>query len=1196
MSGQSHQCRPQSPQVQQQDSAQAQGQCVEVTETDTPGGAQDAYGNAAAQDELAAEGGLSDAVRADLLASTSTMGAALARVPSIVTDARAAGSSVAAGSSTSLFGPISRAISTLDAVEGDLGSGRSTVSRALRSDLTAGSEPELVQAQAAQGALESALEASRSEVKAALSPGQYKGKPLPPCPGGSVRMMLTERVLTLPVVLSGIDVELAREAEDELSAGEEPPQAPPEAGEAQAVSLGTRGSGAATMDKPGDETSAWTGGLEAGVGSEGATLVARGSTEKVEGVPPRRAARKPFEEGGGGGRAEAPGDTVALDCDGEAGEVPMAAYEEAQRVREERREGESLRDAARRVGADPSIFPAREAPKEPLSSHDTTTRTGGLGIKDGAWVAEAQQSEATTTVHEDGEHVERKTHGLGGTLDEEGGSLTGTQTDSVERRDGTTSSRSDQVGVAIKEGEVATTLGTTTGSKGADGVERESSTSGTMTLQEDELGLAGSASSKATSENEDGEKRTDSQAIDGSVTLSDDGMAGQASGEIQRGKLSFKLSAGGEIELNAPQPTDDGRFVVTYKITRDLSAGGGLGPVDLETKGSEATTGRRVFDTYDDALAFQASGSAATAIDGTPQVDAMAAGSEHAESSSTEDTAGLNADFELIKLEAAIRSGRSKGIHLVKVDDTTVRVTLNIAEHLGASGGMSGAGIGGSVGTQDTMTNRVVLQIDLENPAGRVALNYVLDKQALPPGGGGYTVLTRTSTESGQDTQSASILGVSTGHGGTATSTTEQGGGEVTHEAGRTSQVTAGLDLPILGEVGPQGSLNHSHTLSQTERDGVKGTSTATSVIDDSGADSAATGLANALDEKRDMDLSGEAAGKWTVTTGYSPAQIEGFLRRVERGQVKAMEAAHRPVVDRLATALRSTTDPVRRQEAFNAYLKAGGATAMKQLRRHLSGGTTSDLKLEGSDLFTGAAGRHQLEADIAGYRSRLVAIARQEDAAEDASGARTTLAQQVRSSLEQQQDLQSALTSTDKYQEIPPAFRRELLSRCTSNIRTLQELLAEAQPTGAAGNAKLSPQEREIAAELAFRDRRRADLQEVREDCAAFRRRHEGPRSARVMLGGKTTLPFADDGPEAETYDRIDGFVESVDTAVWWAEKNYKDFQEGRENGDLEGALIDIKDTNRWYGKAIGRLQDALTFYGGVERRWRGKYPGYFD
>ncbi len=314
-------------------------------------------------------------------------------------------------------------------------------------------------------------------------------------------------------------------------------------------------------------------------------------------------------------------------------------------------------------------------------------------------------------------------------------------------------------------------------------------------------------------------------------------------------------------------------------------------------------------------------------------------------------------------------------------------------------------------------------------------------------------------------------------------------------------------------------------------------------------------------------------------------------MAAVERGDVKALQAAGRGRVAQLRAALSRTRDPIARQQAFNTYVQSGGASALAEIGRHTTGRKTKDLELKGSAVFDGAAGRQGREAKLAAFEARLQTLLRTEGRGADQEAARAALTTEVKAFRAGEKARLRQIIGSGASREVPPAFRQELEQRARATIRACGQLLAQAAPKGDK-DAGLSPEQRALREQLELLDRRADALEKAARLCEWHRDGHNGRGATRAA---QSMLQSGWSANESSTYESIDRhrmWARVYSSAAGAQERLARD---AAAAGKTTEAIALAKQASTCFGDAIGKYQSAVSLYSAIQRRWQGEYPGYF-
>lgn len=962
----------------------------------------------------------------------------------------------------------------------------------------------------------------------------------------------------------------------------------------------------------GDRISTRSRGVQAGMGPHGITLAAQES-DGMEQVAPLQSEVNATAAAGVGSQAPpAMGGTVMWFKDKKIN-VSFEHFNEAQRVREEQQDGETPRQTAQRIGADPSMFPAEASPKKAApekgpgpaqESGTSTSRT--VGIVEGALVAEIQQTDDHAVFLPNGDK-QITTNTTSNKLAYKEGEATGTlsKTDTVTKADGSsTSSKNGRSLLLDDKGNVGMGRSVAREKTLADASKREANASGSLVVGPDKVAIKAAAGVKQT----DAKGNTKGISVTGSAAVTEHAKSAQGGLKVLGGpgekssdgalrKHSMGIDGGGEIEIMPPAPTQDGRWKVAYKVNWNTGLSASIGPMKGGQKDAGSQTGVKVYTDYEDALAFYHSGALkAASINGSEDLAKMETGSSHSESESTENDGGFGLDLVLVSISAGITALEKSGIDYHKVNDRQVQVTVWRTDGISEGVAISGAGVGIQVGRQQATTGKVVLLVDLID--GKAALDAIVRTKKQPKSTKGVKILRYLSMQQSGFGAGFQVPGGAVEDRGSTTTTVskEPGGVTVDSESKRVNSAKLEVNVPGFGKVGP-GSSRETHKLKSTERNGNRGLSVATSVCDKNSAKGTAECLYDATGVKIDPTVTGESIGEVTVSQTYTPKQRTAFLAAVKRGDVGSIYGMPRDK-DRIAalrTVLKSSQDPIHIQQAFDQYIEDGGSSSLREMDRQVGDGI-QDIEVEGSRVFTGAPGRIALEKKIAGYKQQLSAIEKNEASGTDTTNARQRLLEAIDNTRAGERTRQAGMIS-EKSRQIPLATLRDLQSHNRRNIETLSELISQARPAKSP-TAPVSREGKQLAKAQQTLETQQGEVKAKREKCEWYRDGHAGRNSQSVRRKLSQPGLFGTSlgkGAERDTYLGIDRLVQK---AKWWESivaTGETIYRRVRSNGDLSATLKAIKVVIDYHESAIDRYDTAISEYQGIQRRWQSTYPALF-
>ncbi len=575
--------------------------------------------------------------------------------------------------------------------------------------------------------------------------------------------------------------------------------------------------------------------------------------------------------------------------------------------------------------------------------------------------------------------------------------------------------------------------------KDADGNETKNARSTTVggTFGQDADGntkVGVNAGASRTTTNADGTKST--SGVDGGVEVTSgpgkEGVAGHFG--IDQDGNRVGVAGGYQQSFGKPTQGPDGSWTVPYTATAAGGVDAGAGKdvkVGGSVSGSSSTFGSRTFANEDEAKAFYEKGEMPSTEVPKTAADAknLPAGTTIGTSTSAGVGANAGASGGGVGVTAGAEGHESSSVAVTAKGNGVVEVTAGNSTGGSGTVGMSGGPASASVGADKDHSESQKVQFDLNTPEGQAAYDaYLKDPSKVPDKGA--TVMQKTETDKEGTSWNAGVAGVAMGeHDTYAHTVVKDKDGNVVEDDKKGTNASS-VSVPFLGHAKEETSLDVD------TKDG-KTTYSAHKDIDDTMASDANSALAKATNTTADVNVSGKTAGKWQVDTSYTAAQMDDFAKKVESGEYNKFrgtegDAAREQLKSDLAQA---GDDPDKRKEALAKFTKDGGDAALSQVKDATGADGEHYVKLDGDKYLTGAAGREDLDKQIAAYDKQVNSGAEDPGTVGD-----------VRALLAAQKERQRQISDPANYPELPSGVRAQETARSQADIDRLEQLLGTAK------------------------------------------------------------------------------------------------------------------------------------------------------
>ncbi len=514
-----------------------------------------------------------------------------------------------------------------------------------------------------------------------------------------------------------------------------------------------------------------------------------------------------------------------------------------------------------------------------------------------------------------------------------------------------------------------------------------------------------------------------------------------ASGELEGGGGAIAVSSngttvnlGGGILVSAQPPRldTDGRYIVTWKreYTGTISGGhtsskGRGGSIGYE--GKESTTGSRKFDTKSAAKAFYDGGVWAS-LD-PEDASQLQTGDRISQTDTDKITGGVTGQGMGMTVGANITVGGSHSVEVTGLGNQRISVKVLDSSILGGAASLGAPGASMTGGLQSTSSEGYIVTFDLSTATGQSAFQYLTRVGQLPPSGRGYTLRANIEGSQREESSGASLLGVSVSNKNTTSETT------TTYEDGRTVEERAGAEssgatFPGLGsfsETDEFKATDDSNAKRRAYSYTSKASSSSTQEVNKELAES--TGVSYNLVRS---DLPNQQSRQWTITSSFSPSQIERLIREIRSGNWNHHSLIYESGegADLAAEIRAAGEDWDRIDRALSEFISETGDNGLALIRSTLRINPQYSLTLQGDPYMTGEAGHTALAQKIRGWTSKL----------DDRESPRA-VGSKIASELRKQRERLTAIRDPERYPDLPHELRRREIARTRGELSELESL-----------------------------------------------------------------------------------------------------------------------------------------------------------
>lgn len=698
---------------------------------------------------------------------------------------------------------------------------------------------------------------------------------------------------------------------------------------------------------------------------------------------------------------------------------------------------------------------------------------------------------------------------------------------------------------------------------------------------------------------------TSSHSVTGSADVFGDQRGATATGSLTRGKMTYSAGGGIQYEVNAPVRQGD-QWVVSYKQAIHANLGGtggeagGLHPTDqayavrtgvqggLSAGAQVRASGVRTFPSEEAATAFYARPDLGV-MEGPPTsiADVLAMRDGDSSSSLMSGTLGANGSLgwgPFLTASAGVTGGATTGMTVKRGAGETVFVTVEDANTLAGTVGLSTIGVGMSGGTSTREFEAATWSFDLSKEHAQTQYAAHVGSGQTPVAGDGVALASVTEGSSNTDTAGVTLGGLSIGtRSGTSSQVTTHANGDVVEEDTGTNSWDATARW-----LGLRASEDHAMTFSETNN--VRRDMVGRSVVDRSRATGAYEGLAKAHGMGETWNpMEGASSGKWTYEALFDEHAVDRFVAAVESGEYEPHGGG---MISRegwrMQAAVREASGDTDAQRAILAqFIDDGGTEAIAQVQM-TAGGRQGFLTLEGSDVWVGSA-RYQADQST-------IRMLREVMASSEPRKSHYDMAAELVANLEYRV---SMMGDHGLFPEIPEAIRSAEIAR---NARLLERAVGLRGDIGAAlaiagvpGSTALVEPESVVDDGVGLDEARagafseKAEMEQLYERALDERNVHEsGYPVPRNRLGNSGIGGWAFTAPEYQSYLRID--------ALWVASEadRRKGLQHERDaqKSDLmadDSARMAVRfwiEATREFAEAVDGFNAVVSGYYEIRRR----------